>query len=92
MTSKLLMVRGPHLLYTGTNGFETWGITVRVRGTSAEVALMTSRGFCTEYQVNEQSLRNAANTFRERLGLSPAQWELLLSALEKRVNLPAFLK
>lgn len=65
MAQSLKMIRGPHLLYTGGNGFKTFGITVE------NLMWTEGCGYQKTYDLNDYTVsRLDPKTNASRLGMS----------------------
>lgn len=74
----LNLIKGPHVLFRGTNGLKTPGITVEIIGPKSEVE---DRGFSRRFDINMFSLQAHPDKFAERLGLPSLN--KMLTDLEK---------
>lgn len=70
--NELILIKGWHVLFTGANGHETQGITVRSTSPKSEVE---DEGRIREYDLNDYILANNSERIAEMLGIdNPVDW------------------
>jgi hypothetical protein len=78
------IVKGLHVLYTGTNGRKTYGITVRATGTEADVE---KKGFKREWHLNDKYLLDVPyERLQGLLGLSLLEHAALVAEAQGRIS------
>jgi hypothetical protein len=77
----LEMVTGPHLLWTGSNGIKTYGITVRsVRGKDE----VEDKGYQRQFDINDYSIARLDSVrAAEQLGVTLESFELIKSEVAR---------
>ena len=80
----LELVTGPHVLWVGSNGRKTYGITVRATGTKEEVEL---KGFQRQFNINDYMIaRMGAQSLADQLGLTLEEAEAIPIATARLVQ------
>jgi hypothetical protein len=67
---RLEMIKTWHVLYTGANGQDTWGITVRRIGNASDIE---DRGYQRQYDINDYSIASDADRIAEQLDITIAE-------------------
>ena len=79
----LELVEGPHLLFTGSNGRKTFGITVRNYGTVEEVE---KRGYSRTFLVNDFSIKlkntDGRYAYQDSMNMSDEEFQKLLNDMD----------
>ena len=82
LMSNYVLVQDPHLLFTGSNGRETYGITVRNNRLSKEES--QELGYQYEFNINDVSFFRMTKEFvMDILGISSEKYDELSTDLNK---------
>jgi len=78
---QLNLVKGPHVIYTGSNGKETYGITVS--------SVTHEDGFKATWNINDVTLLKVPKgDIMDKLGLSRVECDTLLDELKSLMDIP----
>ncbi len=80
--STATIFKGPHVLYVGSNGQTTFGITVRA---TCPVEESRSRGYLHEWKINDYTILCRKNV-ADLLGLTPEEHGTLMGTIFKLVE------
>ena len=74
------VVEGPHLLFTGSNGKKTYGITVESIIYTEEESRRS--GYCHRWNINDHSFQRCISIL-DGLGLSEVEYEGILEEFRR---------